>query len=737
MAVGALLIALSLVVGNGRADTLVWMGGTNDWHAVENWTNWAEPTATRVPIDGDTAVVTNAKARVLLTQPTAYLGALVISNATVSCSNWVTTLYATNLTILKGGILTCEGPFTNNGMSNRVSVSCSTLLVEANGAINVDGKGYAGGAGGYGAGHGPGGGGPGSGPNLGGGAFFGASYGGSGRNGAGVDGRTLGVPYISLLATNIYGSAEIPLFPGSGGSGPNQTVAGYIGGSGGGAVRITAVSATVNGQISANGVVPVGISHACAGSGGGIYITCSTLTGTNGSIMANAGPSGGGLGGGGGGGRIAVVYEPAAQSLLPVPSIVFSAASSVSGGSNTTLPGDIGTLWFPDATFFSPTNLFTGQWLVPGLTDLTLSDWTVSNVWVRLPVTNLTVANTLTIAGTDFGRFKLEFNQPAVIHCGQARISGASLSLGDAPIERTPSARNPYPKDGVGSSLICTGNMILTNSARFYVYAGLNHEGSPDWCGAQVNVGNDLLLATNCWIFPVSHPTNGASPVFNMRNLTVAGGGGFNADALGYSGGTGAYNTVAAYGPGRATGGTHGAGYGSVGTPGYLTGSPGPGGVYGSEDAPTAPGSGARAAPSGFGNTFGPYGGGSVQIRAEKTVTFQGIITANGGSGMPNYGAGSSGGGIYITCYTFNGASNALLRANGGNGTYPHNSYGGGAGGGGRIAVWRVKDPLPLAVSNSVSGGFGWLPNSAVTNAGPGTIKWGWLPAAGTVIGFR
>lgn len=734
-AADALLIVLSLVAGIGRADTLVWVGGTNNWHAVENWTNWAAPTATRVPGDGDTAVVTNAKARVLLSQSTAFLGALVISNATVSCSNWVTTLYATNLTIRKAGVLTCEGPFPNNVMSNRVNVSCSNLLIEAGGAINVDGKGYAGGAGGYGAGHGPGGGGPGSGPTLGGGGMFGASYGGSGRNGAAVDGRTLGVTVISLLATNTYGSAAAPLLPGSGGIGPSTASAGYMGGSGGGAVRIDAAAAVVSGQISANGVAPVGLSHACAGSGGGIYLSCSTLAGTNGSITANAGLSGGGLGGGGGGGRIAVAYEPAAQSLLTVPSLTFSAASSVSGGNNTTLPGDIGTLWFPDAAFFSPTNLFTGQWLAPGPTDLTLSDWTVSNVWVRLPVTNLTVANTLTVAGTDFGRFKLELNQPAVIRCGQARVSGASLSLGDAPIERTPSARNPYPKDGPGSSLFCTGDLILTNAARFYVYAGLTQTGTPAWCGAQVNVGNDLLIATNCWIFPAAHPTNGAAPVFNMRNLTVARGGGFNADALGYSGGTGAYNTVAAYGPGRATGGSHGAGYGSAGTPGYLTGSPGPGGVYGSEVAPTAPGSGARAAPSL--NNFGPYGGGSVQIRAQRTVALYGTITANGGSGMANYGGGASGGGIYITCRTFVGNSNALLCANGGNGTYPHNLYGGGAGGGGRIAVWRVNDPLPLAVSNAVSGGFGWLPNSAVTNAMPGTIKWGWLPRDGTVIGIH
>ncbi|MFA7096392.1 MAG: hypothetical protein WC383_07885, partial [Gammaproteobacteria bacterium] len=54
-AVGKLLLVLGLTIGEGRADVLTWVGGTNAWHDVEHWTNWALPTATRVPVDGDTA----------------------------------------------------------------------------------------------------------------------------------------------------------------------------------------------------------------------------------------------------------------------------------------------------------------------------------------------------------------------------------------------------------------------------------------------------------------------------------------------------------------------------------------------------------------------------------------------------------------------------------------------------------------------------------------------------------
>ncbi|MDD4017236.1 MAG: hypothetical protein PHV28_04755 [Kiritimatiellae bacterium] len=522
--------------------------------------------------------------------------------------------------------------------------------------------------------------------------------------------------------------------PGSGGNGPNQPVSGYMGGSGGGAVRVIADRVVVNGLISANGTVPVGISHGSGGSGGSIYLTCSTITGTNGTLSANGGP-GQNLGGGAGGGRIAVAYDPVTQGALPVPSVRFSAASDKSGGGETTLSGDIGTLWFPDAYFFSPTNLFTGQWMAPAPAELGLAEWTVSNVWVRLPGINLTVTNALTIAGTDSERYKLEFTNAATIQCGQFLLSGASLTLGGVPSERSPTVRNPFPAGVAGPTLTCAGDLILTNAARFHVYAGLTNAGAPSWCGARVDVGNDLLIATNCWIFPVSHPTNGASPLFTMRNLTVGRGCGFNADALGFSGGTGAYNLTVAYGYGAPTEGGHGAGYGGTGGVGYINfGRPGV--AYGSAAAPTAPGSGAKSATSL--NNFGPYGGGSVQIRAAKTVTLQGAITAKGGKGQANYGGGASGGGIYITCRTFIGNSNALLQASGGGGHYyTTGQYGGGGGGGGRIAVWRVRDFSASAVSNSVSGGLGGIPNNGLTNAAPGTFILDWLPADGTLMQFQ
>ncbi len=704
----AAMIVLLAGQMSAQAATQTWNTTTGDWSEAANWT-------TAVPLGGDDVIITNRGSFVLLTNSTPWLGSMTISNATLACSNWNTTIYVTNLAILNSGILTCAGPFTNNCMSNRVSLTCSNLFVGSNGAINVNGKGYDGGLtlvnGGYFGGNGPGGG-----PK---GTITGAGYGGAGIGNA------------RFVKTNTYGSFTAPLDPGSGGSAGSSV--GSFGGSGGGAVCITAVQVVVNGSISANGSNNVIIgSHNSGGSGGGIYITCDTITGTNGAIMANASyPQMVSLGGGAGGGRIAVHYNPESQKTLPVPFVSFSVAPSPSGGSTSYMPGDIGTLYFPDSRFFSPTNLFNGQWMAPGVPNLSMSEWVISNVWVRIPGIMLTVTNTLTIAGTNCEQFKFEFTNAAMVNCGQVRVSGATFGLGGYPYYRDKD--RPFPMNGgdSGSTLNCTGDMILTNSARLHVYAGRTNASAAAEYGARVNVGGDLRLYSNSWIFPAAHPTNGAAVLFSMRGLTIDSGGGFNACVLGYAGGmpSGYDATNAAYGPG-APGFSCGAGYGGAGTNGYLA--MGWGVPYGSSNAPIAPGSGARASTAADG--YGPAGGGSVQIRATDVVAIQGAILANGTNGASSNGGGSSGGGIYITCRTFVGSSNGVLQADGGAGNAAGGN-GGGGGGGGRIAVWRIFDRSTSVISNSVSGALGRVGSAAPNTSSPGTIVWGWLvPSSGSIV---
>ena len=130
-----LLVAASRL----QAETLTWTAATGDWFNAANWTNWGDPENTRVPAAGDAAVVSNAGASVVLTGSTPWLASVLISNATLSFSNWDTRLTASNVTLRNKGVLTCFGPFTNNAMSNRVYLSCAALEIQAGGAINVNG----------------------------------------------------------------------------------------------------------------------------------------------------------------------------------------------------------------------------------------------------------------------------------------------------------------------------------------------------------------------------------------------------------------------------------------------------------------------------------------------------------------------------------------------------------------------------------------------------------------------
>ncbi len=704
-----------------QADTQVWRATTGDWFVVDNWTNTTTPSALRYPAAGDEVVVTNAAALVYLTNSTEWLSSLVISNATVSCSKWDTTLNVTNLAILKSGKLSCEGPFTNNAVSNRVCLTCTNLLIETGGSINVQGKGFSGGltitVGVYGNGHGPGGGkSVGSALNSGGGY---GGYGSFGFNNANVT-TPNGKGHEN---TNTYGNVQAPLDPGSGGQGGYE--AGAVPSHGDGAVCITADQVVVNGTINADASgFPANFSHASGGSGGGIFITCRKITGANGVISANGADAYPAMnGGGGGGGRIAVIYDPITQSSLPVPALQFSVKPGVSG--KYIVSGDIGTLYFPDSYFFSPSNLFTGQWLAPCPATAAVSECLISNVWSRLPGLSLKVTNNMTIFGTNYALNRLEFTNNASIICGGLTINGAAMVMTCG--------------TNAGPTLTCDGDFTMINTGMFYIAAGLTCPGEATNYGAKVRVGGNMSVYSNCWIYPYAHPTNGTVPLFSMRNISIYQGGGINADTNGYIGGI---SNSSGYGPGAAKYQKTGASYGGQGAIGNSA-SPDIPDTYGSSNSPVEPGSGAV---NGSTITYrGANGGGSVQLRALDTVTIMGTITANGWCGdnalnkasgtAAGYGGGGSGGAIYISCRTFIGTASGMLRANGGNGNWAAASSGGG-GGGGRIAVWRIFDKSTGAISNSVSGGLWFNTTGKTTNAaGTGTIVWGWLmPPSGTVV---
>jgi len=172
---------------------------------------------------------------------------------------------------------------------------------------------------------------PGPGGFRGGMAHYGPGSAGSPGFGPGGGGRTDrgygGGHSTGANGTPTYGNPSLlPLIGGSGGGGDGDTDQGYGGAAGGGALLIATVgTVTVSGQVTAKG--GVGFTHynyrsTGGGSGGGIRILCSSLTG-DGKIEAIGGDSlyAGGLG------RVRIErisVDEAAGSLdiTPTPSVV-------------------------------------------------------------------------------------------------------------------------------------------------------------------------------------------------------------------------------------------------------------------------------------------------------------------------------------------------------------------------------------------------------------------------------
>jgi hypothetical protein len=152
-------------------------------------------------------------------------------------------------------------------------------------------------------------------------------------------------------------------------------------------------------------------------------------------------------------------------------------------------------------------------------------------------------------------------------------------------------------------------------------------------------------------------------------------------------------------GAGQTASGNY-AGGGGYGGAGGDAAAPG-GNVYGSVLHPANLGSGGGGA--------GSPGGGSLRMAVAGTLTIDGTISASGGNAVNTFGAGGSGGSIWISCASLSGAG--LIAANGGaaNGT-------GGGGGGGRIACYYTTSNF--AGTTVATGGA----PSVTRRGGAGTI---------------
>ena len=94
------------------AGTRTWDGTANgNWFDTARWAPGGD-----YPRAGDTVLVQSGS--VLLTNSTEYLGSFTITNATLTFTNWATALSATNVAVLKNGLVTHAACNTNPVLSN-------------------------------------------------------------------------------------------------------------------------------------------------------------------------------------------------------------------------------------------------------------------------------------------------------------------------------------------------------------------------------------------------------------------------------------------------------------------------------------------------------------------------------------------------------------------------------------------------------------------------------------------
>jgi hypothetical protein len=635
---------------------------TKTWTGAGTWpssTNWSPA---GMPGLQDTATISSGS--VTLDDPVTVASLTVNGTLVFNSTNAVFTAsdVTVNGTVTHNPNTATNAPWT---MDKWVSIACSNLTVASGGAINVSAKGYGGLP--NGNGFGPGGGGSGGGSGSGGG------YGGSG--GSGNNGSAVGVA---------SGTAASPDRPGSGGGGGSPS---DVGGFGGGFVRIRAVTATIDGAITAIGGDYNG-TYSGAGSGGGIDLACQTFQGA-GRIDVRGGTGTASWGGSGGGGRMAVVYATATNWT-----------GSIWANTASVRPGVPGTVYASDMFILpawraSPPVLTNCQVRIYGAASWTGTDLTVSNSHLSLaqPGVTVTLSNNVTL------------------------MAGSTLVLGEA-------------GNTSGPSFFAPGALTLTGGSQgdsLWVYGGMTN--ATIQTGAVIRVGGALTIGSNSVVYPYSHPTNGGSVFFSVGALTVNPGGQINASGAGFQGRRGGdgYGTGGGKVGGPGTGGG-GGGYGGAGGDGgsYVNSR---GGAYGSSNAPIQPGS------AGGGNTSaagysGGAGGGLVWMDVAGAALVNGTIVADG-SLADLFSGGGAGGAIRVSCIRFKGAG--ALHANGGNG---NGSAGGGGGGGGRIAISCMSTTEwfgALSYPASVTGGVGV---AGGVNGSPGSVVWR-FGASGSIYTMR
>ncbi len=718
-----LTILAMAVIGAVPARPATWTGagGTSDWFDPLNWEPNGEP--------GDgAAVVISGGADVVLTNSTRSLASFNLENARLMMKNWNTLLQAGTVTIGAGGKVVHDGPhnsFINEiwtvwAPSNRIHIVCDNLFIASGGELNADYKGYSGGrkeGTGTGTqwGHGPGG-------SRGVNSVDSPKAGGAGHGGHGGNGR----PEVGGKA---YGSAVYPETPGSGGGGGHSAAGAH----GGGVIRVQASdSIIVDGLVSANGAhaAPNGPRHAGGGAGGSVYLSCQTFGGNGGIVRANGGNKAVDHSGGGSGGRIAVHYDPETQAFQPRPSVTFSVKpgdnfrhsrmvwyrnwTQRQCGNGFSDEPEWGSLYFTDAAGVIGFGVGTVVSNINGFLSFG-QDFIPESGTNRLTLASLTLTNNAVIGFDTNSVFVIEENLSIAPDSGLVARHPFMATIGGDLIMAGKFRTDGETRITVGGDLLVDGgrfrgrqvglavdgNLVLPNQGWMVTHNLDENDGL-------VQVGGRIDLATNCWIYPISHQSAGGVTRFVCREMRVAVGGGFDADGGGFS--------QVGTGPGAGisdttTSGAYGAGGGGYGGHGGTGGLRAGGVAYPPDYQPLMHTRPYPGSPGGRSyQVEAPAGGGAIWIETDGELLLDGILRANGldarYGGTSRWPGSGSGGGILIVTERLMGGPNAVIEARGGNGQYSSTVDYGGSGGGGRIVIWHglkrlEREPLLNDLENS------------------------------------
>ncbi len=224
-----------------------------------------------------------------------------------------TAINLNSLTISNGVTLTHDTAVTTDGTYYKIDLNIATFLtVETGASINASEKGLLSTS--YGSGYG-------FSPD---GSTISIVYGSGGDNGGSHGGYGGKNNYYNTVSAP-YDSVSNPQLPGTSGG------AYSVGSTGGGVIRISAASSTIDGTLNANGK---NLAFNASGAGGTVYLNVATEILGSGSITANGGAGASGYGAGGGG-RIALYYTSLSGSITFEASGGNSAMSGSDGGAGT------------------------------------------------------------------------------------------------------------------------------------------------------------------------------------------------------------------------------------------------------------------------------------------------------------------------------------------------------------------------------------------------------------------